>query len=175
MAGDLCRCTECRSIKVRCENHHTLLDGPCARCVRLSLECIYREKKRGRKPRHAYAHSKFTRRFPHLSSSQPYADGGPSEIVLQHDMSANPPGLPPSHSPNASTSQASSYVNSNQYGDARFDQEYSPARGQENSPFTSSQVGSHSARGTFDSQPLSHLTPDRRLPAFASSPHGTHA
>ncbi|KAF8598473.1 hypothetical protein BDV93DRAFT_609823 [Ceratobasidium sp. AG-I] len=147
-------CTECRSIKVRCENHHTLLDGPCSRCVRLSLECIYREKKRGRKPRHAH----------------PYAGDGPSEIVLQHDMSSsNALGLPPSHSPNASTSQASSYVNStNQYGDAKFEQEYSPARGQDNSPFTSSQVDTHSARDSPHSQ-LHRVEHMRKYPSVGSN------
>ncbi|KAF8595694.1 hypothetical protein BDV93DRAFT_548719 [Ceratobasidium sp. AG-I] len=44
-------CTACRAIKVRCDNPNTAYDGPCTRCTRLSLECLYQEKKRGRKPK----------------------------------------------------------------------------------------------------------------------------
>ncbi|KAJ1303109.1 hypothetical protein OPQ81_011310 [Rhizoctonia solani] len=118
-------CTECRSIKVKCENPHAMLDGPCARCTRLSLECVYREKKRGRKPRHG----------------NPYAGDGPSEIVMQHGLlpgDSVPTNKHPSlQSPTASTSQTSSYVNSNRhYGDARFEQEHS-SHGQPTPPFTS--------------------------------------
>ncbi|KAG8775326.1 hypothetical protein FRC12_001549 [Ceratobasidium sp. 428] len=124
-------CTECRSIKVKCENQHALLDGPCTRCTRLSLTCVYREKKRGRKPRNTH----------------PYAGDGPSEILLQQGTSSALSAHPQMSSPNPSTSQASSYVNSTEhYGDARFDQEYS-SRGPTASPFTmSSQADLHSNR-----------------------------
>ncbi|CAE7150712.1 unnamed protein product [Rhizoctonia solani] len=44
-------CTACRAIKVRCDNPNLAYDGPCSRCTRLSLECLYQEKKRGRKPK----------------------------------------------------------------------------------------------------------------------------
>lgn len=44
-------CTACRAIKVRCDNPNLAYDGPCTRCTRLSLECLYQEKKRGRKPK----------------------------------------------------------------------------------------------------------------------------
>ncbi|QRV92143.1 Fungal specific transcription factor domain [Ceratobasidium sp. AG-Ba] len=116
-------CTECRSIKVKCENQHPSLDGPCTRCTRLSLDCIYREKKRGRKPRHAH----------------PYAGDGPSEILLQQNTPSTSSSYAQMPSPNVSTSQASSYVNSaERYGEARFDHEYSPARGPPVSPYTMS-------------------------------------
>ncbi|KAF8748639.1 Fungal specific transcription factor domain [Rhizoctonia solani] len=44
-------CTACRAIKVRCDNPNIGYEGPCSRCTRLSLECLYQEKKRGRKPK----------------------------------------------------------------------------------------------------------------------------
>ncbi|CAE6451927.1 unnamed protein product, partial [Rhizoctonia solani] len=133
-------CTECRSIKVKCENQHTMLDGPCARCTRLSLECVYQEKKRGRKPRHG----------------NPYAVDGPSEIMLQHSMSpvdsAPSSSRLPIHSPAASASQTSSYVNSaRHYGDARFEQEHS-LRGLPVSPFTS--ITSPDVSSVRDSHPM---------------------
>ncbi|CAE6361863.1 unnamed protein product [Rhizoctonia solani] len=155
-------CTECRSIKVKCDNQHTMLDGPCARCTRLSLECVYREKKRGRKPRHG----------------NPYAGDGPSEIMLQHGMSpVDPPTSSthlPLHSPAASTSQASSYVNSGRhYGDARFEQEHS-LRGQPVSPFTS--ITSPEVKSVRDSprhmqniKTNSHFTPGRSTNVESSS------
>ncbi|CAE6353820.1 unnamed protein product [Rhizoctonia solani] len=144
-------CTECRSIKVKCENQHTMLDGPCARCTRLSLECVYREKKRGRKPRHG----------------NPYAGDGPSEIMLQHGMSPIDSAAVsnthlPLHSPAASASQTSSYVNSTRhYGDARFEQEHS-LRGQPVSPFTS--ITSPEVHSTRDS--LHHMQSIKKSPHF---------
>ncbi|KAG8737168.1 hypothetical protein FRC10_008491 [Ceratobasidium sp. 414] len=39
------------AIKVRCDNPNVAYDGPCTRCTRLSLDCLYQEKKRGRKPK----------------------------------------------------------------------------------------------------------------------------
>ncbi|KAG8710033.1 hypothetical protein FRC08_017703, partial [Ceratobasidium sp. 394] len=147
-------CTECRSIKVRCENQHPLLDGPCNRCIRLSLDCVYREKKRGRKPRHTH----------------PYAGDGPSEILLQQGASSALPANPQIPSPNPSTSQTSSYVNSAEhYGDARFDQEYSPVRGPPVSPFTvSSQADLHSSRQS-PHFPLQRVEPPLRYPVSGLS------
>ncbi|CAE7137650.1 unnamed protein product [Rhizoctonia solani] len=69
----------------------------------------------------------------------PYAGDGPSEIVMQHGISPGDTSSAhlPLHSPTASTSQTSSYVNSNyRYGDAKFEQERS-LHGQPVSPFTS--------------------------------------
>ncbi|CAE6484996.1 unnamed protein product [Rhizoctonia solani] len=71
--------------------------------------------------------------------ANPYAGDGPSEIVMQHGISPGDTSSAhlPLHSPTASTSQTSSYVNSNyRYGDAKFEQERS-LHGQPVSPFTS--------------------------------------
>ncbi|CAE6497110.1 unnamed protein product [Rhizoctonia solani] len=148
-------CTECRSIKVKCENQHSMLEGPCARCIRLSLECVYREKKRGRKPRHG----------------NPYTGDGPSEIMMQHRI--NPPGDSATnlhlslHSPSASTSQTSSYINSNRhYGDARFEQEHS-SHGQPISPFTS--ITSPEIHSIRDS-PHHHTKGANTSPRFMTRP-----
>ncbi|CAE6417720.1 unnamed protein product [Rhizoctonia solani] len=145
-------CTECRSIKVKCENQHNLLDGPCARCIRLSLECVYREKKRGRKPRH----------------EKTYAGNGPSEMLMQHGISpvdsVTSNAQLSLHSPVASTSQTSSYVNSNRhYGDAQFEQEHS-LHGQSASPFTS--ITSPEVRSVRDS-------PHHHMQGAKISPHLT--
>ncbi|CAE6485991.1 unnamed protein product [Rhizoctonia solani] len=152
-------CTECRSIKVKCENQHSMLDGPCARCTRLSLECVYREKKRGRKPRH----------------EKIYAGDGPSEIVMQHGISPGDSAAPNAHlslhSPSVSTSQTSSYVNSNHhYGDAKFEQEHS-FRGQPVSPFTS--ITSPEVHSIRDS-PYHHMQGTGASPHFTTGA-GTNA
>ncbi|CAE6507372.1 unnamed protein product [Rhizoctonia solani] len=69
-------CTACRAIKVRCDNPNMAYDGPCSRCTRLSLECLYQEKKRGRKPKNDNPDDKQQQTYivqakaPRTSSSQ---------------------------------------------------------------------------------------------------------
>ncbi|KAG9096634.1 hypothetical protein FRC06_008480 [Ceratobasidium sp. 370] len=92
---------------------------------------------------------------------------GPSEILLQQAAPSTNPQLP---SPNPSTSQASSYVHSaERYGDARFDQEYSPVGGPSASPFTmSSQTDLHSSRES-PHFPLQRVEPPLRYPVSGLS------
>ncbi|KAL5639031.1 hypothetical protein ACGC1H_003416 [Rhizoctonia solani] len=69
-------CTACRAIKVRCDNPNVAYDGPCSRCTRLSLECLYQEKKRGRKPKNDHPDDKQHQTYivqakaPRISSAQ---------------------------------------------------------------------------------------------------------
>ncbi|CAE6509619.1 unnamed protein product [Rhizoctonia solani] len=80
-------CTACRAIKVRCDNPNVAYDGPCSRCTRLSLECLYQEKKRGRKPKNDHPDDKQHQTYivqakpPRISSAQVHeAPNGTSEF-----------------------------------------------------------------------------------------------
>ncbi|QRW09698.1 Fungal Zn(2)-Cys(6) binuclear cluster domain [Ceratobasidium sp. AG-Ba] len=66
-------CTACRAIKVRCDNPNVAYDGPCSRCTRLSLECVYHEKKRGRKPKNDHPEDR-----QHTYTVQTKSPAGPS-------------------------------------------------------------------------------------------------
>ncbi|KAJ1303687.1 hypothetical protein OPQ81_008112 [Rhizoctonia solani] len=99
-------CTACRAIKVRCDNPNTAYDGPCSRCTRLSLECLYQEKKRGRKPKNDNADDRQQQTYivqakaPRTSSSQirEARSGAPEFSSVLETHAPRPPehkGVPP--------------------------------------------------------------------------------
>ncbi|KAF8752633.1 Fungal specific transcription factor domain [Rhizoctonia solani] len=105
----------------------------------------------------------------------PYAVDGPSEIMLQHSMSpvdsAPSSSRLPIHSPAASASQTSSYVNSaRHYGDARFEQEHS-LRGLPVSPFTS--ITSPDVSSVREHKTSPHFTIDAGTTVESSSGSGS--
>lgn len=113
----LSRCTACRAIKVRCDNPNLAYDGPCSRCTRLSLECVYHEKKRGRKPKNEYVESHMAfvllmgfispdekqqscivpAKAPRTSSTQLVADSPEFSSALESRAPRPPHGSPLSH------------------------------------------------------------------------------